>query len=115
MDAFDQRDTPFTRIYGTPVWMRPTISVITDPAKHDFYLRLNEILYPINERYSDEADPFYDAKPTPELQALNRLRNDLHAESIGELPNPDYDPDKAGEQTKMNWGSWTGTAGMRDL
>ncbi len=114
-DALESRDTPFTKIMREPVWMSKTRTVVIDEAKHAFYLRLNEILYPINQRLYDDDDDMYYREPSPELKALNQLRDELHAESVGQVPNPDYDPERAQAQTKHEWGqAWIGTAGMLD-
>lgn len=119
MDALEDRRPLFTHMLKRPLWQSPTKTVVSDQAKYDIHVRLYRALAPINDRYSYDEDDFYDLTPSPELRALNDLCEALRQESVEQVPNPDYDPEKAKAQTKIEWGqaynpAWSDTAGMRD-
>ena len=118
-DATEDRRPVFTNLLKKYPYLSPTKTVVADQAKYDIHLRLWRALAPINDRYSNDEDDFYELTPSPELRALNELCEALRQESVEQVPNPDYDPEKAKAQTEIEWGqsyspAWIGTAGMGD-
>jgi hypothetical protein len=91
LDAQEMRDLPD---FGFP-WVRPRYAQTTIQQRIEPYATQYDDLARDLPWFEDgEPDPeFY--QPTPRLLALEAQLDDLRTQGFREVPNPDYDDDRA--------------------
>ena len=100
--------------YRRPDYARATITERIEPwaTKYEAILSLLPGNHYADEEDDREPDPdFY--RPTQRLRRLQRKRTRYHAKGFHEVPNPDYDAERAAEwEKRMRWSQTTYTIGQ---